>query len=125
MLESGRFDRKLKYLKYLLEYPVGGGHIRSAVGGYAHDLYLDTYDEAGVFAFLSIYVISLQSVTAVVTLLKQKRCAFFTRLLALCVLACLHMEFWIEPILAGFDWMIAMLCAINGAMLCLIEQEKA
>lgn len=116
MAESSRFEYKMLYLKYLLEYPLGGQKIHGIVGHYAHDLYLDTYDEAGVFAFVFIVIIVVQSLFALLRLLKSKRCSYNTKQMALCVMLCLNMEFWIEPILAGFDWMIAFYCMIYGGI---------
>ena len=121
--ETGRWEIKYEYVKLLLDYPFGGGKIHSAAGGYAHDLYLDTYDEAGVFAFLAVVIFIVQSLIVTVRLLKMKTVSPNLKLLALCVLLCLHMEFGVEPILAGLDWMIAFYCAIYGAIACMVGRS--
>ena len=54
--EDARMTHKLAYLNYLLDYPWGGGNIRELYGHSAHDLYLDTYDESSIIAFITIII---------------------------------------------------------------------
>ena len=112
---DSRFTVKLKYLKYLLVFPFGGSRIRATVGAHAHDLYLDTYDEAGIFAFLSITLIVIYFIRNNVRLLKSNHFTFETKAFILALFVTLNIEFLIEPILAGMPWLLACFCIIYGA----------
>lgn len=122
--ETGRTERKLAYLPYLFDYPFGGGKIHVLAGGYAHDLYLDTYDEAGVFALLAVVVFVVQSVVVAFRMLRSQRFSFNTKMLVLCLFLCFHMEFIVEPILAGLDWLLAFYCMIYGAMTSMVDSQQ-
>lgn len=120
--DDTRLEFKRAYLKYLAVYLFGGGKINNAVGGYAHDLYLDTYDEAGVFAFVFIAVVSVSSILKLLKVLKNKEIRFETKQILLCLYTALHLEFWIEPILAGMPWLLAAFCVIHG-MVCNLSES--
>lgn len=119
--EDGRSDTKLKFLRYLLMYPFGGGNIRNIVGGYAHDLYLDTYDEAGVFAFFSIVVMIVQSLFVGYRFLRSPRFSHNIKLVVLCAFLCFHLYFFAEPIMAGADWLLMFYCFFYGALTFIME----
>lgn len=117
--DQTRMEIRLEYLKRVTQYPFGGGKIRSIVGYYAHDLYLDTYNETGFFGwfFLTVFMI----VTSIQMVVDLRRCAWSisNRNLVLCVFVSLHLVFFTEPILSGMPWMLCIFCfyrgMINGA----------
>lgn len=112
--EDYRGSRKLEYLKYLIDYPFGGGHINSIVDGYAHDLYLDTYDEAGIFACLIIIIIVGSFAVKTFKVLRSKQISFGTKQMLLCLFVVLNLVFWMEPILAGMAWLLSCFCILYG-----------
>lgn len=126
---DSRNDFKLQYLKFLFVFPWGGNKIHEAVGTYAHDLYLDTYDEAGVFAFIFVVIIAVGSIMKLFRVLKIKSISFETKQLLLCLYIVMHLEFFIEPILAGVPWFFALFCIVYGTVSYLehvaIKQERA
>lgn len=113
--QDSRMDRKLDYLKVFFAHPWGGSYIHNEVGGYAHDLYLDTYDEAGIFALLSIVVIVVGAVLKLLKVIRSKAVSNDTKLFLVCVYFAILVEFMIEPILAGVPWLLACFCAIYGS----------
>ena len=113
--DDGRLEKKLKYLPKLFTYPWGGAHIREEIGGYAHDLYLDTYDEAGLFAFAFVIVLVIGAIRKMLIVLRSQTVGRNTKLLLACVFLVLNIEFWVEPILAGVPWLLACFCVIYGA----------
>lgn len=119
--EDSRGGRKSEYLKYLVDYPFGGGHINEIVDGHAHDLYLDTYDEAGVFACLLIIIIVIRYAVKTFKLVKNKKVSFGTKQLALCLLVTLNIQFWMEPILAGAAWLLSCFCILYGNLCSLVD----
>ena len=124
LTEDSRGERKLKYLEYLFEFPFGGANIKAIVGGYAHDLYLDTYDEAGVFAFFAIVTVVIDFAFKTFKVLKNKAISYETKQMLFLVFVVLNIEFWIEPILAGMSWLLACFCIIYGSVCSLVVASK-
>ena len=120
--ETGRWDRKWQYLQYVLDYPFGGRKIHTLVGGYAHDLYLDTYDEAGVLALVTILIVEVQSIRTVLKLLKQEHISTTAKMLALCILTGYHLMFFVEPIIAGMEWLLGNYLILYGSMACILRE---
>lgn len=123
--EDSRWDRRAMYLKLMPRYLWGGNHIREAVGGYAHDLFLDTYDEAGVFALLAVIAIAFDAVAKLFRLLKHPGISQNTKLTVLCVYVAVGAEFLAEPILPGVPWLLASFCLFHGAVTALLHWKAA
>ncbi len=123
--EDARMTHKLAYLKYFFDYPWGGGHIRAQYGHSAHDLYLDTYDESGIFALITVVVYIISSITRMVQCLKAKSLTFETKLLIACIYLICNIQFWLEPIMRGVPWFFASYCFIDGSVTYLLSQEKS
>lgn len=114
--EEGRFDSKLAFLKYLLDYPFGGGNIKEIVGHFAHDIFLDTYDEASIFAFLFMLIFIISTIVEFIKVMKSKNISYKTKSLILCLYIALYLEFMVEPIMIGMQWMFASFCVVHGAV---------
>lgn len=114
MTSDPRGDLKILYIKNMWGNFWGGDKIRNIIGQYAHDLYLDTYDHAGVFAFVSVVIyvfISFKNFWGCVT---DKTIEFKFRQLILCIYIISYIEFMIEPILIGMQWYFAIFCFFDG-----------
>lgn len=122
--DDARWTHKLAYLEHFLKYPFGGGNIRNLYGHSAHDLYLDTYDESGVIAFLAIVIYIISSLIRMVKCVRNKNIALETRLLIFCVYLVCNIEFWLEPIMRGMPWLLTSYCFIDGAVTYLLMREK-
>ena len=116
ILDTGRMGFKLKYIQLALEYPFGGGKIYEIVGRYAHDIFLDAYSEYGIFAFLMIVIVIIWGTKELVKMLKSKNVGLFTKMAFLCVSIVLMLEFAVEPILAGMQWLFSIYCLVNGCI---------
>ena len=111
---SGRTDFKLEYLKYILIYPFGGGKIYNEVGRYAHDLLLDLYSDAGIIAAFIILVILLISLKNTFKVFKNKNISTDLKMLVFCVYIVIYIQFFLEPIMAGMPWLLALFLFYNG-----------
>lgn len=120
--DDQRLDRKWYYLQNLYRYPFGGTHLRDIVG-YSHDLYFDTFDEAGVFAFLAVIVYVLRSVGTLINCLKDKTLPFALRQIGFCVYVGIYIVFFLEPILQGMPWLFASFCMLEGYLHRLIHHN--
>ncbi len=126
--DDHRLEYKLYYIKHMADHPLGGGKTRAQLGHSAHDLYLDLYDEAGIFAFLGVVIYILASLRRWFRFAKFKELSFETRLLVSCVYLAINIQFWLEPITRGMPWLLAYYCLTDGlvsSLLHKIEIEKS
>ena len=114
--EDIRLIRKSQYISNMFMYPFGGGKLHDFTGGYAHDLLLDTYSDAGMFAFLILLVFFVLSLKNAVNIIRNKQMIYDFRMLVLCMYVVLILEFSIEPILAGMPWMFCAFCFYCGLL---------
>ena len=121
---SGRTDFKLEYLKYILIYPFGGGKIYNEVGRYAHDLLLDLYSDAGIIAAIIILVILLISLKNTFKVFKNKNISTDMKMLVFCVYIVIYIQFFLEPIMAGMPWLLALFLFYNGMISRRLEPTK-
>jgi len=118
--EDTRMDNKMGYLRELINYPFGGAHMREMFG-YAHDLFLDSFDEAGWIAGLAIVIYFCASIGRLFKLLKRKHIPFMVRQLFLCTYLVVYMEFFVEPVLQASPWLLAAFCALDGCVCAMLR----
>lgn len=124
LLNSGRLERKRLYLDLLWDYPMGGSNILTLTGEYAHDLYLDTYDQAGVFSLIAIVAYILASLCRLWKIMKEPAVSFSMKQLLLCVYMLVNIQFWLEPILLGVPWLLASYCMMDGMVAHLLTAAR-
>ena len=121
-----RFSVKLKYLKKMPYYLFGGNHLSQENNlPFAHELWLDIYDDAGIFAYLAIVIYSiLAAVRSIKTIclpiltLEQKTAVF-------CLSIILFLQFFVEPILSGAPMLLYSFIIIDGMLAAhLYENQK-
>lgn len=121
--EDNRLLFKTMYIQHMLQYPFGGNELRNAIGGaYAHDVLLDTYSIAGIFAAGAVLAMILISIKRSTSLLFHH---IFHRDLAVLisnVLISVFFVFSLEPILEGMPWLFMSFCIICGTMARLSKQ---
>lgn len=110
---DSRLEKKLYYLENMDKFWFGGGNLRLEVD-YAHDIILDTYDEAGIFAFLAIVGYLVLSAFRLLRCVTDKTLPFEFKSTVLCVYVIVYLEFMVEPILLGMPWLFATFCLIDG-----------
>ena len=107
----------------MLKYLWGGNQLHEIHGGYAHDLYLDTHDNAGIITLLAIVIYIVSSLRRAVKCITNKRLSRDIRVLVLCVYLVCNIMFWLEPIMRGMPWLLTSYCYIDGAVTYLLAQE--
>lgn len=115
MTEDGRLENKIQYLKLVWNHPFGGSNVREQVG-YSHDIFFDTFDEAGVFAFLALTIYIISAIIRLIKCLKDKKISYNTKQLLLCVYSSTLIMFWLEPILQNASWFFAGFCVMDGCV---------
>lgn len=115
LTEDSRSEKKLKHLSSFGDYFWGGAHLRKDYG-YAHDIFLDTYDDAGILAFFSIIIYVVYTVKRLFTCLRDQTISIKLKLMVLCVYVVSYVEFVVEPVLLGLVWFFGCFCFIDGVM---------
>ena len=114
--ETGRWERKAGYLENFSQGMLGGAKLREIIDGYAHDLFLDTYDEAGFFALLAVFFFCVKALLLCIKFLGKKDIAFDGRIMIVALYIAIYMQFCVEPILQGMAWLFALFCFVVGML---------
>ena len=112
--EDSRFDIKLLYLQHFVEYPFGGGHLQNMYG-YAHDIFLDTFDMYGIVALAIIALFIVFSFAQFLRFVRNKKHSFDLRRIILCIYISAYVIFLVEPI-QGIPWVFSSFCIVHGAI---------
>lgn len=112
---DGRLAKKINYLVHMWDYPFGGGYLRKAYGN-AHDVILDTYDEAGLFAMISIVIMLCSDLNRCFRVFVGRNVDGNTKIVLSTVLGIIMLQFMLEPVLLGMEWLFACYCVIHGSL---------
>lgn len=113
--EDGRMQKKINYFKNFSLSLFGGSNLHKQ-NGFAHDIFLDTYDEAGIFALFAIVCYIIATITRMKKCISNKIFPFEFRQIILCLYVILYIQFMVEPILQGMPWLFASFCFIDGGV---------
>lgn len=114
--DDDRLTYKMFYLNNMGRFLFGGTHLRSELGHYAHDLLLDGYDIGGIFTLAALCLLLILSFRNLIQTVFNRNLKFETKLLTICFFCAFYIEFCMEPILAGFQWLFTAFCIINAAL---------
>ena len=114
LLKDSRMAAKVQYINLMLRYPFGNHKIFALVQEYAHDLYLDTLDAAGIFAMCFAVAFILSSLLNCYRCIKNSSLPFVFKSVFICFYIILNIEFFIEPIWVGMHWLFVFYCLFDG-----------
>lgn len=115
--ENGRFYFKRKYLENILLYPWGGSHLREEiVGAYAHDLWLDIMDEAGIPAALAILVYTITAFYRILILSRNRKVPKDEKIALRSYAIIMCAQFFVEPIWQGSPMLLLFFVLIDGML---------
>lgn len=112
--QDSRINSKLYFLKNFLDGFLGGAHIRESGIGYAHDIILDTYDEAGIIALIGIIFFLVSVYYTCIRFVRRESVPLYARQIIVGIYSAVLLEFMIEPIIQGSPWLFALFCFISG-----------
>ena len=124
LISDSRFEIKGEFMELILDYPFGGYNLYGIVGLHAHDIYFDTYDQAGIIAFIALIMFMVASWIRLYKVLKCKMLSFETKQLVLCEYAVLNLQFCLEPILQGIPILFISYCIVDGSVTALLRKAK-
>ena len=98
---SDRGSVRNQYIALMFKYPWGGRKILSNVGFYAHELWLDIFDLAGIIPFILIWIVTFQVTFSNLKYILNKRVPIKNRVLLIGITASVTVQFFFEPVLTG------------------------
>lgn len=98
---SDRWRIREQYIARMLDYPWGGRKILNTVGLYAHELWLDIFDAAGMIPFILIWIVTLQITFCNFKYVLNKEVPVKNRVLLIGITASVTAQFFFEPVLTG------------------------
>ncbi|MCD7771863.1 MAG: hypothetical protein LUH23_07235 [Oscillospiraceae bacterium] len=115
--ETSRWMRKLTYIRNMFNYPFGGNHIRNDLGvGYSHELWLDTFDDAGWTPYILCWAFTIASIRKFWRIIVDKRINVDYKVLIGSFMVTMNAAFFIEPILSGCPMTFMVYCLASGLM---------
>ena len=98
---SDRGNVRNQYLALMFDHPWGGRKILGEVGFYAHELWLDVFDSAGLIPFVLIWIVTLQITFCNLKYILNKEVPIKNRVLLVGITASVTVQFFFEPVLTG------------------------
>ena len=116
LFQNERFQLKLTYLKNLLEYPWGGRKMSSFAGNYAHDLWLDIFNEVGIIPMIGITLYTVLALLRLSKVRKDRRLSSKERIAITCYSLIIYAQFFVEPIWQGAPLLLCSFMIIDGML---------
>lgn len=98
---SDRGNIREQYIGLMFDYPWGGRKVLSKVGFYAHELWLDIFDSAGIIPFVLIWIVTIQITFSNLKYILNKKVSIKNRVLTAGITASVTVQFFFEPVLTG------------------------
>ena len=113
LLETQRWDTKGMYISKMLDYPWGGGKLREVIGGYAHDIWLDTWSWGGCVAFIILIGYLALFIYRMIRFIRMAE-ELSTKVLFSGYLVIILIQYLIEPIIQGAPWLFISAALFDG-----------
>ena len=88
-------------IKLMPKYLWGGQKISQLIGQYIHDLWMDTYDFAGIIPFVSLWMYSFLAAKTIKSLFLNNKISSSTKVLIISLFAGIIIQLFLEPIMSG------------------------
>lgn len=125
IINDQRFDRKAAYLKHMGEYLWGGHELSNTYDiSYAHDIWLDTFDEAGILAFITLLLYTLFSIIRFIRVSLIKSVDITDRIVVFNYMIISLAQFFVEPILKSFPVLFFCYIMIDGMICAVLIHSK-
>lgn len=98
---SDRGNVRNQYIALMFDYPWGGRKILEKIGLYAHELWLDIFDSAGIIPFITIWIVTFQITLGNIRYILNKEVPIRNRVLIVGITASVTIQFFFEPVLTG------------------------
>ena len=114
---NDRIEKKLEYITNASKYLWGGNYLSTKEGfGYAHELWLDTYDDAGIVSYILIVIYTFISGSHFVKVGRSKNVDHRWRIAIITMLVIVMLQFFVEPILSGSPMLLYSYIIMDAAL---------
>lgn len=117
---TDRGDVRKQYIDLMFNYPFGGRKMLGEVGFYAHELWLDIFDSAGIVPFILIWIITLQITVCNIKYIFNRGVPIQNRILIVGITTSVTVQFFFEPVLTGCRTLLFSYFVICG----LVKNQK-
>ncbi len=125
VVNDQRFERKGIYLKHMGEFLWGGHALSQAYDiSYAHDIWLDTYDEAGMIVFVTLLAYTVFSIIHFFKIAMVKMIDLKHRIVLINLMLIMMAQFFIEPIIKSVPIFFFLYLVIDGMICACILNDK-
>lgn len=113
--EDSRMSRKIAYITHILDFPLGGKKLSIGLSiGHAHELWLDTFDIAGIVPYLLLLIYTLGSIKRSLAYFKNPYVDPYMAIAYFSFVIVMNLQFFVEPIIEGSPKLIVYYCLIDG-----------
>lgn len=109
-LKSERLELFINGLKLMPYHLWGGQEISNSVGIYIHDLWMDTYDYAGIVPYVLLIIYSIYYLINMIKLVKNKNISNNYKLLFIVLFIVCFLQLCLDPIMTGSS--IFLICVV-------------
>lgn len=100
-VSSDRWNIQNQYLSLMFDYPWGGRKILNRVGFYAHELWLDIFDSAGIIPYILIWIVTVQITFCNFKYILSRKVPIKNRVLLMGITTSVTLQLFFEPVLTG------------------------
>lgn len=123
---NDRIDKKLDYITNASKYLFGGNYLSKVERfGYAHELWLDIYDDAGIIPYILIVIYTFISGHHFLKAANSPDVDHNWRIALITFLVVIMLQFFVEPILSGSPMLLYSYIIMDGALARWLYDKKA
>lgn len=113
-METGRWTANRFYISKMLDYPFGGGEIQRLAGGrYAHNIWLQCYDEYGAIPFVFMVIITVSFIKIFIKIARMND-KTITEYILLSIYFTTLLQLALEPVMTGYPILFWIQLLIHG-----------
>lgn len=115
-LDTGRLDIFFEAIKLMSNHLWGGQEIHDILGIQVHDLWMDTFDYAGIVPFILLVCHSILFVISFVKIIKSKHISSDFKLFISILFFAITIQLFLEPVMTGSSLFIIIVIIIESAL---------
>ncbi|MDO4940312.1 MAG: O-antigen polysaccharide polymerase Wzy [Erysipelotrichaceae bacterium] len=115
-LDTGRIELFIEAIKLMPYHLWGGQQIHNILGIQVHDLWMDTYDYAGIVPFVLLIVHSIMFVVTFVKIIKSKHISSDFKLFISILFFAITIQMFLEPVMTGSSLFIIIVIIIEACL---------
>ena len=115
-LSSGRLDIFVQAIKLMPEHLWGGMQIHNILGIQVHDLWMDTFDYAGIIPYLLLVAHTILFIITFIRIIKREQLSRDFKLLIIVLFISIAIQMFLEPVMTGSSIFIILVIIIEAVL---------